>query len=157
MPIPALIKKMKRTQFVTQSQENDTPRVLIVGGERNEHGTRICRKITCGKCQKVDYVAVSRTKKGDTFYCRDCAKTEISAYEKGTRVKCEMVDVNCGQCAKVFTYPKAFKRNGSLLCSDCYSGFEVWRGSLEQAVHERDMSNLARRPAGTLLRSNRSL
>jgi protein-arginine kinase activator protein McsA len=127
----------------------------MVGGERNGHGTRICRKVTCGKCQKVDYVAVSRFKKEDSLFCRECAKDELLAFEKGTRMKPEMDEVICCQCAKPFTFPKGLRKAGPLMCSDCYQGFEVWRGSLDKPAHEQEMAHLPRRPAGTLLRTNK--
>jgi len=146
---------MKRSRPVTRSQEIDTPRNLIVGGERNGHGTRISRKVVCTKCQKVDYVAVSRSKKGESLFCRDCAKSVMSAYEKGTKIKPQMEAVVCTQCSKPFEYPRFAPRDGPILCSDCHKGFEVWRGSLLAPVHDREMESLARRPAGTLLRSNK--
>lgn len=146
---------MRKLRSVPQVQSSDTPRVLIVGGERNGHGTRICRKVVCNLCAKVDYVAVSRTKKDDSLYCRDCAKSAMSAFEKGTKIKPVMEDVVCNQCSKAFEYPKAARRDGPLLCSDCYKGFETWRGSLAAPVHERGHTHLSRRPAGTVLRSNK--
>lgn len=135
--------------------KNET-RPLIVGGVRNEHGTRICRKITCGKCQKLDYVSVSRSKKGGPIYCRNCAKEEIRAYEKGTKIKSEMIEVICSQCSISFEFPKWIQKQGILLCSDCHHGFEVWRGSLETPIEERSAASISRRPAGTLLRNNRA-
>jgi len=144
---------MKNSRFVTNTQKYDTPRVHIVGGERNGHGTRISRKITCQKCGKLDYVAVSRTKA--SAFCRDCAKTEMRAYEKGTKIDCEKMEVSCCQCKKTFDFPKLAKNVDSLLCRDCYQGFEIWNGSLAAPRTESDLANFSRRPSGVLLRARK--
>jgi hypothetical protein len=149
---------MNRSRVVTNIQKYDTPRVLVVGGERNEHGTRISRKVTCQKCGKGDYIAVSRTKNAASLFCRDCAKSEIKAFEKGTRIKPEMASVCCGQCKRAFDFPKAAqnsRRETPLLCRDCYRGFEVWSGSLQSPGAVRDLAEFSRRPSGTLLRATK--
>ena len=132
-----------------------TPPLLIVGGERNEHGTRICRKVTCIKCHQVDYVSVSRAKKCDILFCRNCAKDEIRAHEKGTKIKCQTSKVRCNQCTKFFDFPVAMQKKGPLYCSDCFKGFEVWRGSREKPIADNSSLLISKRRAGTLLRTNK--
>jgi hypothetical protein len=141
--------RMKQGQT---ARTNESRAPLIVGGSRNEHGTRICRKVTCVKCLEVDHVPVSRSKKSDQLYCRKCAILEMGAHEKGTRIKSEMAEVKCAQCAKTFEFPTRLIRRGPLFCSDCHKGFEVWRGSKATPVDERNATSISRRPAGTLLR-----
>lgn len=142
----------EQLKIIIKPKPQEPKPTLVVGGVRNEHGTRICRKVTCEKCRSVDYVAVSRSKKGDSLYCRKCAKDEIGAFEKGTKIKSEMVSVECSTCAKPFEFPKWIQKRGPVFCSDCHQGFEVWRGSLDTPVDERSTALLSRRPAGTLLR-----
>lgn len=152
-----MIEKMKEKRIIIEPKIPERKTPLIIGGVRNEHGTRISRKVTCEKCKQVDYVSVSRAKKGDGLFCRNCAKNEIGAFEEGTRIKPEMALVSCAQCAKPFDFPKWIHKQGPLMCSDCHKGFEVWQGSLHTPLDERSSNILQRRPAGTVLRKKASL
>jgi hypothetical protein len=110
--------------------------------------------VNCKKCGAVDYVAVSRIKKTEDLFCRACAVVEMSAHEKGTKIKPEMVTKACSQCAKSFELPKYLEKEDPLYCQDCFNGFEVWRGSLSVPIEKRAAFSVARRPAGVLLRKS---
>src|SRR5688572_22889437 len=52
----------------------------FVGGPRNEHGTRIARRITCSRCGKSDHVPFV-PKDAKRALCRDCAAEMLKTFE----------------------------------------------------------------------------
>lgn len=100
----------------------------VVGLARNEFGTRLCQRVVCGKCQKVDHVSVRVAAAKDKF-CRDCAEKVLATFDQGRHIADKQVSRQCEQCHRDFLVSEAItKKKPQLLCLDCYRGFEVWRG-----------------------------
>lgn len=101
----------------------------VVGAPRNEFGTRLCQRVQCEKCEKVDYVPV-RVNAARNRFCRDCAEKFLHAYDQGRHIAEREVFRVCGQCRRDFLVKEFLaEKRDDLLCSDCFRGFEVWRGS----------------------------
>jgi hypothetical protein len=101
----------------------------VVGAPRNEFGTRLCQRVQCEKCQKIDYVAV-RVSLARSRFCRDCAEKYLAAYDRGRHINERQVSRICGQCRRDFLVKEAIaQKKEQLLCADCFRGFDVWRGS----------------------------
>lgn len=109
----------------------------MVGGARNGHGTRICRRIVCARCEETDYISV-RTKSSTNALCRKCARILIAAYEEGVQVRFQRTLIQCSRCSKECEVPDRLKGESEVLCLDCLRGFEVWRGSLSNPYFARN-------------------
>lgn len=107
----------------------------VVGLARNEFGTRLCQRVECRKCQKVDYVAIRVSSEKEQF-CRDCAEKFLGAFDPGRHIEAKKASRICEQCHKDFFVNEstAFKKD-QLLCIDCYRGFEIWRGRMGQSAN----------------------
>lgn len=116
-------KKFEKKPIISQAK--------IVGTARNAFGTRLCQRIECSRCKQVDYVPL-RVKDAKTVYCRACAEKWLLTYESGRAVSEKQLKRNCNQCHVEFLVNEkvALKRE-ELLCKDCYRGFEVWRGKVQ--------------------------
>jgi len=126
-------------------------RPQVVGGERNEHGTRISRRVECSRCGKVDHVPWGkRDRKG--ALCRSCAAETLKAFEIGTKKKVETRPVTCNLCGKPFDLPKNVEDDGDLLCVTCLRGFFAWQGDVDSSWEDRAKLRSESRPSGTLLR-----
>ncbi|MDA0712739.1 MAG: hypothetical protein O2897_01990 [bacterium] len=129
--------------------------LLIVGGSRNAHGTRISKRVKCFKCGAVDYI-LARPKDGKPC-CKACAKELMNVVEEGSRIPKELVKKNCFNCQSEFELPKTARiKEGGPLCPNCKKGFEIWRGSLGMSPEGRDDMQLEKRTSGTLLRKKTS-
>jgi|HubBroStandDraft_6_1064221.scaffolds.fasta_scaffold1305663_1 hypothetical protein len=106
----------------------------VVGLARNQFGTRLCQRVVCSRCQKIDHVSVRIARAKDKF-CRDCAEKVLATYDQGRLIAERQVSLNCGQCHNDFLVSAVMaKKKPSLLCPDCYYGFDVWRG---KSAHKR--------------------
>jgi hypothetical protein len=104
------------------------PKVVL---PRNEFGTRLCQRVVCAKCQKIDYVPVRISAQKEGF-CRDCAEKLFSTYDQGRQIEKKKVNHVCQQCKCNFVVDVAIaKTKNGLLCFDCLRGFEVWRGKTD--------------------------
>ena len=104
----------------------------VVGLARNEFGTRMCQRVECGKCQKVDYVPLRVSSQKDQF-CRDCAEKILGAFDQGRHIEERKAQVVCEQCRKEFALNESTaKKKDQLLCIDCLRGFDIWRGRVGQ-------------------------
>lgn len=126
---------------------------LIVGAERNAHGTRISRRIKCDKCGELDHIA-SRPQKGKAIWCRTCAKLAANVFDIGVVIPTPMVKKRCSVCRCLFELPVSVQiRDGKKpTCKNCMKGFDVWRGSLDMTPENREKMELETRQSGTLLR-----
>jgi hypothetical protein len=125
---------------------------LLVGGARNVHGTRICKRVKCEKCGVEDYIT-SRPKSGKETWCRSCAQELLHAFDSGVRIPTPLVKKRCGICACIFDLPVTARVKGPRpLCSNCMKGFEVWQGSLDMSPQMREQMTLESRRSGTMLR-----
>lgn len=131
--------------------ENRNP--LLVGGQRNAHGTRISRRIVCSECSALDYITV-RPKEGGML-CRECARKNFAAYEVGVFVPRAKQEVFCGQCSVGFLLPVEVERHAGLLCPDCKKGFEIWRGSRDSDPESREAKVLLKTKSGLILRRSK--
>jgi len=110
----------------------------IVGMPRNEFGTRLCQRVTCDKCHKVDYVPVRVGAKSDAL-CRDCAERILLAYDAGRHIQEKTVSCQCHQCNRTFALAESvYEKVEQALCTDCYRGFEVWRGKADITSQARN-------------------
>ena len=109
---------------------------VFVGGARNEHGTRVARRVACGRCGSTDhvpYVPKDQTK----ALCRACAAEVLNAFEVGTKAPTEMRDEKCNLCGVPFQIPTFVKDDGDPLCQSCLRGFTTWSGSIDTPWQER--------------------
>lgn len=109
------------------------PNPKVVGAARNEFGTRLCKRVQCEKCEKVDYVPV----RSKNEFCRDCAEKMFAAFEQGRHIAEREVHRVCGQCRRDFPMRESLaEKKDQVLCPDCFRGFEVWRGKNVRSHHE---------------------
>ena len=108
----------------------------FVGGARNEHGTRVARRVACGRCGSDDHVPYV-PKDQSRALCRACAAEVLKAFEIGTKVPTEMRDERCNLCGVPFQIPKFVKDDGDPLCQSCLRGFTTWSGSIDTPWQER--------------------
>lgn len=104
----------------------------IVGEPKGEFGTRLSQRVTCEKCQKIDYVTVKLSKIHQKF-CRSCAQDVLKVYEVGRHILEENKKCMCEKCGKNFfmkdiLLAKKHENAQEILCFDCHKGFDVWRG-----------------------------
>lgn len=137
----------------TKSKSPKRKDFVRVGGARNEHGTRLSKRVTCSHCGKEDYVS-KRAK--DYVLCRACAAQILNAYEEGVRVPTDMTTISCAQCGQDFACPTFIlqKDEKELLCYDCMRGFDTWRGAAKQQDKQKDTVIEVRR-TGTALRKQK--
>ncbi len=129
----------------------ETKTTLWVGGARNAHGTRISRKVTCTKCGVEDFIT-SRPSKTNGALCRSCAQTEIGAIEMGKKAPRVMAQHTCSNCKCHFALPARIKLEKDSLCPACLKGHDIWRGSADMTVEERDSLSFETRKSGVMLR-----
>lgn len=139
-------------------------KIKRVGGEKNAHGTRVVRKVKCGECGNLDFISFVPGQ-GKRAFCKPCAEKLCNAIEFGQAAKSRTVIKKCPSCKKDFEiaaekldYIQEQKKrirlkdpeqaNKPLLCSDCYSGFEIW-------TSDRAHMPKVKRTSGHLLRSSR--
>lgn len=136
-------------------KKNNAPKV--VGAVKNEFGTRLSYKVTCQKCQKVDYVAINASKSKQL--CRLCAQEVLKVYEAGRFVSAQNKSCNCSKCSKQFVMDekvlqKKITNKQDILCSDCYLGFDIWRGKANKSFSLPD-SKLIKTTPYTILRKSK--
>jgi len=104
----------------------------IVGAPNNEFGTRLCQRVECSRCHKVDYVA-KKINGAKTIYCRDCAEKFLETFESGRKIAEKKVARTCEHCKREFLISEAIaNKKPELQCQDCLNGFEVWRGKVSE-------------------------
>lgn len=126
----------------------------FVGGARNEHGTRVARRITCTRCGLVDHVAYS-PRDATKALCRKCAKEVLEIYEAGVRVRVATRSTVCNLCGTPFDLPVTAEDDGDPLCKSCLLGFTSWQGSVDTPFNERQGAVLEPRASGTVVRKSR--
>jgi CxxC-x17-CxxC domain-containing protein len=129
---------------------------LYVGGARNEHGTRIARRVVCGRCGSEDHVPYA-PKDSAKALCRSCAALVLRAYEVGTRAPTETRDETCNLCGVPFRIPLAVADDGDPLCPNCLRGFTTWSGSIDTPYAERQNRVIEARGAGVVVRKKATL
>jgi len=127
-----------------------TPKV--VGLARDTFGTRLCQRVTCVKCQKIDHVSV-RVNADKDMFCRECAEKILATYDQGRQIAETQIRQTCKQCKANFmvNVNLAMKRD-DLLCPDCFRGFDVWRGKI--AAKDKKRVVLIKTGAKTTFRKN---
>jgi len=124
---------------------------LYVGGARNEHGTRVSRRVICGRCSTEDHIPYV-PKNGGKPLCRSCAALVLRAYEVGTRAPTETRAETCNLCGTPFRIPLSVVDDGDPLCPNCLRGFMTWSGSIDTPFEERQGRVIEARGAGVVLR-----
>lgn len=100
----------------------------VVGIPKTEHGTRLCHRVICERCERTDYVSL-KVGKDKSRFCRTCAETILKRYEMGKKPPQDNVLATCSFCQKEFFVIKILKeKKPDILCLDCLNGFNVWRG-----------------------------
>ena len=130
----------------------DGPR--FVGGARNEHGTRVARRVTCTRCGNVDHVAYA-PKDSTKALCRTCAMQVLETYESGVKVRMPTRRTTCNLCGVPFDLPVAAEDDGDPLCKNCLLGFTTWQGSVDRTFEERTNTVIEARPSGTVVRKTK--
>lgn len=128
---------------------------VVVGHERNDFGTRLCQRIECSRCHKVDYVA-KKIAQAKIIYCRACAERLLETFEAGRVIAEAKVIRKCGQCNKEFAISEAVaSKKEELRCQDCFRGFDVWRGKIRASSPNKDVRSLSlAHGAKTIVRKN---
>jgi hypothetical protein len=124
---------------------------LYVGGARNEHGTRVARRVVCGRCGVEDHVPYV-PKDSARAMCRACAALVLRAYELGTRAPTETRPETCNLCGTPFRIPLAVPDDGDPLCPNCLRGFTTWSGSIDTPWTERQNRTIEERTSGVVVR-----
>jgi CxxC-x17-CxxC domain-containing protein len=124
---------------------------LYVGGARNEHGTRVARRVVCGRCGSEDHVPYVPKESGKAM-CRDCAALVLRAYEVGTKVPVETRPETCNLCGTPFRIPLSVVDDGDPLCPNCLRGFMTWSGSIDTPFSERQGRVIENRGVGVVVR-----
>jgi hypothetical protein len=129
---------------------------LYVGGARNEHGTRVARRVVCSRCGTEDHVPYA-PRDGGRAMCRACAALVLRAYEVGTKVPTETRPETCNLCGTPFRIPLAVIDDGDPLCPNCLRGFTTWSGSIDTPWSERQGRVIENRGAGVVVRKKSTL
>ncbi len=116
-------------------REPDAPPARV-GGERNEHGTRVARRIECHRCGAVDHSQWVE-QKNDHALCRECAEELLGVLELGRKEKHQTRREVCNLCGVPFDLPTFVKDDGDLLCGGCIRGFMGWKGTLDREYEDR--------------------
>lgn len=96
---------------------------------RNEHGTRVARRIVCAHCGKSDTVDFAPRDPAATF-CRACAFTQLNVVDPDERALRTRVRP-CSACGR----PADVDRQGpDILCGDCFLGIESQQQNRTQAA-----------------------
>lgn len=126
----------------------------IVGGPRNEHGTRVARRVTCARCQSADHVPYV-PKDPSKALCRTCASEVLMTYEAGVRVRTPTRKTACNLCGAPFELPVSAEDDGDPLCPSCLRGFTSWQGSVDVPFAERGNVVVEERLSGALVRKRK--
>lgn len=126
----------------------------FVGGARNEHGTRVARRVTCAQCGAVDHVAYA-PKDASKALCRSCAMKVLEIYDAGVKVRMPTKPAVCNLCGAPFALPVAAEDDGDPLCKNCLLGFTTWQGSVDRPFEERQNTVLESRASGTVVRKKK--
>lgn len=129
---------------------------LYVGGVRNEHGTRVARRVACGRCGAEDHVPYA-PRDSSRALCRACAALILRAYEVGTRAPEETRPEVCNLCGTPFRIPIHVVDDGDPLCPDCLRGFTTWSGNLDTPFAERQNRVMETRKSGVVVRKRKDL
>jgi hypothetical protein len=124
---------------------------LYVGGARNEHGTRVARRVVCGRCGVEDHVPYVPRDESRAL-CRGCAALVLRAYEVGTKAPTDTRPETCNLCGSPFRIPLAVPDDGDPLCPNCLRGFTTWSGSIDTPWTERQGRTLEARGSGVVVR-----
>jgi len=145
-----------RASASPQSFERKGGGNLYVGGAKNEFGTRVAKRVACGRCGAVDHVPYV-PKDTSRALCRDCAALVLRAYEVGTRPPEETRPETCNLCGTPFRIPLHVEDDGDPLCPNCLRGFTTWSGSIDTPFHERQGRVLEARAKGVVVRKKATL
>ena len=128
----------------------------FVGGPRNEHGTRIARRVTCTKCGTSDHVPYVPKNPANAL-CRNCAAEVLKTFEAGTKAPMELKAAVCSLCGTPFQLPSTvvFEKDQLPLCRSCLRGFATWQGSKDTPFEERADTVVEERLSGALVRKRK--
>lgn len=157
---PVIVKKATKaakphrapSTRATSSSSPDGPK--YVGGPRNEHGTRIARRVTCARCGTSDHVPYV-PKDPARALCRTCAAEVLKTYEAGVKVRMPTRTVACNLCGTPFQLPITAEDDGDPLCPSCLKGFTTWQGSVDVPFEVRSDVVVEERLSGALVRKRK--
>lgn len=134
---PRVFITMDSKRNFASKKKAKQPLPRVVGQARTEFGTRLCQRISCIKCQSVDYVPVRVSADKDQF-CRACAEKVLFAYDQGRKIEEKKLHRVCKQCTNSFLVSESVAlKKEILLCIDCARGFDVWRGKMTGPTKEK--------------------
>ncbi len=116
----------------------DEPPPSRVGGARNEHGTRVARRVVCTRCGAHDHVQWVE-QDNSTALCKVCAEELLGVLELGRREKQKTRDEICNLCGIPFAMPDHVEDDGDPLCGNCLRGFMAWQGTIDRTFKERQL------------------
>ena len=121
------------------------------GGPKNEHGTRVARRVTCSRCGTSDHIPYV-PRDATRALCRSCAAEVLKIYERGTKIRMPTRTTPCNLCGTPFELPIVVEDDGDPLCPNCLRGFTTWQGSVDVPFADRVHSTLEARPSGAVVR-----
>ncbi len=127
-----------------------------VGGERNDHGTRVARRVECNKCKAIDHVSYLDKDK-EFALCRNCAEEMMNVFEVGRKKRMATREVDCNLCGTPFGLPVTAEDDGDPLCDNCLREWLGWQGSLDMTYDERKESELQKTRPGIALRRKKGV
>lgn len=149
---PAPLAKVRGKRAPAGGALEDGPR--FVGGPRNEHGTRIARRVTCGRCGTADHVPYV-PKDPSKALCSACAIEVLKTYDSGVKVRMPTKTTPCNLCGVPFALPITADDDGDPLCPSCLRGFTSWQGSVDVPFGERQGAVVEERLSGALVRKRK--
>mgnify|MGYP000164769259 CR=1 FL=1 len=124
---------------------------MRVGGVRNEHGTRVARRVECAKCSAIDHVSYL-DKNREFALCRTCAEDMLNVFEVGRKKSMPTRPETCNLCGVPFEIPVTAEDDGDPLCQNCLREWLGWQGSIDQPYEERQRNLLEKKRPGIALR-----
>jgi CxxC-x17-CxxC domain-containing protein len=156
-PAPVVVKKAAdpapapSAPAPRQHRDGGADGPKFIGGPRNEHGTRVARRVACSRCGKSDHVPYV-PKDTTRALCRDCAAEVLKTFEHGVKVRMPTKDAVCNLCGTPFQLPITAEDDGDPLCQNCLRGFTTWQGSVDTPFSERKDAVVEERLSGALVR-----
>jgi hypothetical protein len=142
---------MAAKEFV-KKRMNRAKSPTVLTAERNAFGTRLCQRVECSRCYRVDYVA-RRTKSANLALCRSCAEKHLGIYEEGRTIAEPQVKRFCQKCAQSFLVNRSTaERKADLMCLDCLRGFDVWRTKRISPAQRHRVELIKKAGSNTIIR-----
>lgn len=117
----------------------------VIRKVRNDHGTRVARRIVCTNCGQSDTIDFA-PKDPANVLCRKCAFDRFGAIDPDDR-SVRTRSVTCAQCSRSFEAVIDPRNIDAPVCPDCLAGIET---------KQQDRARSATRLSARVVRSRRA-